>query len=175
MPRRLAYPRRSHPGRPTPSRRPGPLDNGQKAALCILAKEAYEVQGGESGTGQKFEEWRHEQQTAAIGCDSLRMATQLDYKPLLAHFLNLKGEPGQAFHIIRQEQTSDRDLALYKLAEALKKASLPEAYAQAICRSQAKCTLDRATPKQLWNITFTITNRANARKRKADAKANQPF
>lgn len=169
MPRRLAFPKRSHPRTDYPHARRGPLDNRQKAALCILAREAFEHLFGVVPDSQAtLDAWRHEETRKAIGIDSLRFAGQEHYPPLLAHFLNLKGESGKAFNVTLSHQTSGRDLAWAKLQGALRDKNLPEAYAAAICQRQNQCTLDRATEKQLWRLVFTIINRGNAAKRKAN-------
>jgi hypothetical protein len=169
MPRRLAFPRRSHPRAHYPHARRNPLDNGQKAALCILAREAYEHRFGVIVDEKAFEAWRHEQQLAACGCDSLRFAGQEHYRPLLAHFLNLKGESGRAFDVIRQQQTREIELAKAKLRKALAASGKAWAYAEAICKNQNRgLTIDELkSHKPIWRLVFTILNRANSAKRKA--------
>ena len=44
-------------------------------------------------------------------------------------------------------------------------AGLAIAYAAAICRRQFRVELADASPKQLWNLVYTIRNRAAARRR----------
>lgn len=146
--KRNAYPRQN-----------GPLDNGQKARLCILAREAFALQF----TDADFTDWRREEQFKAVGKLSLRDCTQADYKRLEARFLRLGGEEGDAMRAETRAGTEDKRLAFYKLEEACTGAGLAMSYAAAICRNQFKCGLNEATAKQLWNLMFTIRNRRKSK------------
>lgn len=134
------------------------LDNTQKARICILAREAFE----KMESFLPFADWRQMEQQNAVGKDSLRDCTQADYLSLVAHFEKLKGEDGRAVQAHLRSQVKDQALALFKLKEACRERALDLAYPAAICRRQFKCTLEEASPNQLWNLLFTIKNRRNA-------------
>lgn len=139
--------------------RSGALSNEQKAALCILAREAAEKVFGGHHTNADFSEWRREQQFLAVGKESLCDCVQGDYKPLKGHFLNLKGESGRAVKAIIESGFEEKNLALHKLKESCAERGLKLSYAESICRRQYKCDLDQANAKQLWNLNFTVRNR----------------
>lgn len=151
---------------PPPSRLGGPLSNEQKARLCILCREAYDAMPGAAShpTEEMLAEYRHAEVEKATGKPGLTACVQDDWNPLLAHFLALVGETGVAFNVAMRHGTEPKRVAMHKLGEALAKARLPMAYAAAICRRQYKCEPADASPKQLWNLVFTIKNRGAARK-----------
>lgn len=133
----------------------GPLDNGQKASLCILAKSAYELQF----TDMDFNIWRRLEQAKACGKSSLTECTQSDYLLLRGHFERLAGNEGEALRTENKHATQDKALAMFKLKEACNEGGVQLEYAAAICRNQNKCGLEQATYKQLWRLIFTIRNR----------------
>lgn len=143
--------------------RGGLLDNGQKARICILAREAFDRL---HCTGS-FEEWRHEQQFLAIGKDSLLDATQADYLKIRARFEELTGESGRAVKTHLADAMTDREIAMGKLKAECTARGLALEYPGAICLRQYKCDLDHASPNQLWQLVFTVRNR---RKRIRDAR-----
>ena len=148
--------------RPSPQRLGGPLSNEQKARLCILSASAHDLDGPLDA-----EEFRHEQVKLATGKPGLTACTQDDWNLLHAHFLALNGETGQAYQAAIRHGTEPARVAMHKLHEALRKAGLPMAYVAAICRRQFKCAPEDASPKQLWNLVFTINNRGAARRKRA--------
>lgn len=91
-----------------------PLSKVQKAKLAQLAREAFETlyknglidSEGDSKSAQ-FTNWRREQQSEAVGCESLTKCIQRDYLPLLAHFQSLTGQDGQAFNTHIKSQPSN--------------------------------------------------------------------
>lgn len=62
------------------------LTNRQKAALCQLARQAWE----ETGSNINFAEWRRQQQLKVLGKASLTNCKQDDYRPLANHFVAVK-------------------------------------------------------------------------------------
>ena len=142
-----------------PQRQGGPLSRTQKAALCMLCREAYEHCGGEAKLFIGLDDWRHEIVQDAVGKPGLTACVQDDYQAIAARFLGLKGESGRAMNAHIAHQTEPVRLARHALAEALRKAELPEGYAAAICRSKFKCTLDQANAKQVWQLVFDINKR----------------
>jgi hypothetical protein len=148
--------------------RGGLLDNGQKARIAILAKEAFDRQGC---TGS-IEDWRHEQQFLAVGKESLRDCVQDDYLKLKAHFEDLTGESGRAVKTHMADAVSDRELVMRKLEAECAARALDISYPATICAKQYKCDLDHASPNQLWQLVFTVRNR---RKRIKTEAVDQPF
>lgn len=136
-----------------------PLSNQQKAALALLAKEAYAAQGGDAMLGMTEREFRHEEVAKACGKGGLTECSQDDYNPIKARFLDLKGESGRALNAHLAHQTEDVSVARFKLQEALKLAGKGEAYAAAIARHRFKCALEQCSAKQLWQLVFTLNKR----------------
>jgi hypothetical protein len=135
----------------------GALSKAQKATLCILAREAYDRVG--IHTGDDLAEWRHAEQTAAVGKASLCDCVQDDFLPLKAHFLNLCGESGRAMNAHIRHQSEDKRVAMHKLEASCRERGLEMGYPAAICRTQYKCTLDEASAPQLWRLVYTVRNR----------------
>jgi len=147
-----------------PGERRGPLDNGQKARLCIMAREAFEKMHGRApASAAELEAWRREQQQKACGLLSLTFADQKDYPALEAHFLDLLGESGKAFMRLLKPELKEQRQALAVLARDCRERGLNLGYPSAICRKQYKCTLEEASPKQIWRLVFTIRNRRQAK------------
>lgn len=144
-----------------PSRAAGALlDAGQKAHLCIMAREAFErVHGRAPHDTHELTKWRREQQQRATGLVSLTDADQRHWPALQACFLDLKGESGRAFNVLVQPDLKEQRKALAVLQTNCRERGLPMSYPEAICRKQYKCTLEEASPKQLWRLVFTVRNR----------------
>lgn len=144
------------------------LDNGQKAEIAMLARQAYEAWDGREAfercnpnltATECFAAWRHVEQGKACGVQSLRACTQDEFLKLRAHFRALLGQDAAAVRDLLRHQEEPRIRARWKLQRALQERGLDESYAAAICRRQFKCALGDASEKQLWNLYFTITNR----------------
>lgn len=147
-----------------------PLNNEQKAVICILAREAYDKIG--CLAGEKYTEWRHEQQQIACGKLSLCTATQKDYRALRGHFLALLGRTRAAFKDFVAAEAGDTGFAMAKLKHEIKNASdviqNGEDYVRKIARSRFK-TMDLKSlgSKQIWNLIFDIRRNAQRRRRKS--------
>jgi hypothetical protein len=152
----------------------GPLSNEQKAALCILAREAWEIQGGEAECGPLLD-WRRGAQFDAVGKSSLTECAQSDYLRLRAHFLSLKGESGRAMSAHVQHQTEPERVAMFKLEEACAKKRLPLSYAESIGRQRFKTDLDKLSAKQIWWLVFTMNNRPGPNPVSAKARPVSTF
>ena len=136
------------------------LDNSQKAALCILAREAFGVvHGREPFSAAELAEWRHEETHKACGKDSLRTVSQRDYLAIRGHFRGLAGDAGRAVDDHIAHSTQGHRIALAKLRAELSAKSLPEAYADSIARTQFGCRAAECSERQTWNLVFTIRNR----------------
>jgi hypothetical protein len=136
-----------------------PLSNVQKRYLSQLARRAYAKAGADADT-LSADDYRHAEVARASGKLGLRCCSQDDYKIVEAHFLNLLGETGRAMTSLVRHQTNPRRVAEHKLVQACAEAKVTIGYAASICRSMFKCSLDDATPDQLWKLKFTINNRA---------------
>lgn len=137
-----------------------PLDDGQKAHICILAREAFEhVHGRPPSSQAEFDHWRRAEQERACGVSSLRAATQAEYKSIEARFLKIKGEAKAASRAAARAATEPARLAMFKLRDALRERGLDESYAAAICRKQFKRSLSEASERQLWCLVYTVRNR----------------
>lgn len=144
------------------------LSQRQIVEIAKLAREAWEAwagreqfleANGELSVTECFNAWRHWQQGEACGRQSLKACTQDDFLRLKAHFLALCGRTEQATHTLTRAANEPQRLARYKLAQALQERGLREEYAAAICRRQFRCELADASPKQLWNLFYTVRNR----------------
>lgn len=142
----------------------GPLDNLQKARICMLAREAWE----KDGRPGDHTDWRHDEQAKACGHGSLLACTQADYLLLRAHFKNLLGHSDAAFRDLIKHGTQDKQLALFKLRGACAEFAIQfPSYPAAICRRQYKCALDEASATQIWNLFITVRSRGQARRKAA--------
>src|SRR5574343_1736034 len=76
-----------------------PLNNRQKARICMLARRAFDrqSQAGALGDAAEPEVWRKEQQRHTCGQSSLTACTNKDYLALKARFQDLAGEHVAAF------------------------------------------------------------------------------
>lgn len=124
-----------------------------------------------NGSEACFTTWRHEQVKLAVGKNGLRLCSQLDYQGLRRHFLHLLGEDGQALKADLRHQSEPTRQARAVLAKALQRWGFHSSYAEAICRNQYKVELDDATPKQIWQIVYTVNKRGAKRKREALSSA----
>jgi hypothetical protein len=133
----------------------GPLSREQKARICIMAREAFQITTDDAD----FTDWRRDQQLRACGKESLKEAVQSDYLPLRAHFENLLGKSDRALETHLRAAQEPQRIAMMKLRAACDDAGLDLAYPSKICRQQYKCELDEANANQLWRLVFTVRNR----------------
>ncbi|WP_009964038.1 hypothetical protein [Verrucomicrobium spinosum] len=138
-----------------------PLTNLQKATLSQWAKKGYTRAKELDLTDEKEADWRGRESIAACG-RRISEATNGDYLVLLAHFQSLAGDSGKAFASTMRAQNDPKRQALHKLDSELTKAGLDRAYAEAICMSTYKCSIAQASPKQTWQLMYTIRNRRNS-------------
>lgn len=159
-----------------------PLTRKQKAVLCDLANQAFAAQEkwGQVtvATGiarsRAIEEWRRVQQFEAVGIQSLTMCDQRHYNPLLTRFCHLAGRSADAFRSSMREDAQGQTLgqseavrqALWHLKTNCEKFGLaypswPLAVAKDKFRAHA---LDELSPKQIWQLTFTVRNRGAKKK-----------
>lgn len=151
-----------------------PLTKSQKRYLAQLARQALnQVRALARARGEAFEvdeeTWRHEEVIRAVGKHGLRCCSQDDYADLKGHFLDRLGAYGAAFDARLRAATQKRRQAEAVLVRELQKAGLHLNYANSICQRQYRCTLFDATERQIWNLVYTIRNRA------AQKRAAQPL
>jgi hypothetical protein len=153
-----------------------PLTTDQKRILSQLARRALaSVRHAAEKRGETFtvteDDWRREQVELACGKHGLRCCSQDDYSTVKAHLLARLGRAAEAFEAHVRAATEKRRQAEAVLIRECEKADLRLSYADRICRDKFHCTVLDATEKQLWQMVFTIRNRARARRRTAQAKA----
>ena len=151
------------------------LSNAQKKALAQVARRAFSRQRaltlgrGEAWTHQD-DEWRHAEVMRAVGKNGLRCCVNDDFESVMAHFLDLAGEAGQAMEYAIKEANRDRVRAEAVLVRTMAAAGLSPAYVDKICLAQNKCQVaDLTDPKAIWRLVFTIKNRGAAKRRKEAA------
>lgn len=130
-----------------------PLTREQKARLSILARDAF----AKSGSGNA-DSWRREVAIRACG-RRISEAAQRDYLPLKAAFQDLAGESGRALETLLRAESEPQRVAMHRLTQECGKRGLRLAYPEAICRRQYHCALSEATPRQLWNLLYTVRSR----------------
>lgn len=154
-----------------------PLSNLQKSRLAQLAARAFRRQcaiargrGEEPDSSWRAHDvWRHQQVAAACGKMGLRCCGQDDFNLVEAHFLHLLGEDGRALQSLVAHQAQPRSTAEAVLWRELQKAGdvgITRDYLAAICKRQFGCSLLDASERQLWNLVYTVRNRASARRKK---------
>lgn len=148
------------------------LKNSQKSALAQVARRAFNRQRalalgrGEAWTHQD-DEWRHAEVMKAVGKAGLRCCVNDDFESIMAHFLDLAGESGQAMEYAIKEANRDCVRAQFVLVKTMKEAGLKPAYVDKICLTQNKCQVqDMNDPKKIWALVYTIKNRGAAKRRK---------
>lgn len=137
----------------------------QRAAADAYARHDYFYEG--VPTKQAHDDFRHSEVAQACGKAGLRCCSQDDYKLVEAHFLALLGRDVAAFNAGVRAATEPRRQAEAVLVRECERFGLRLSYAAAICRNVFKCSLEDASPKQLFKVMYTIRNRGNARERKA--------
>jgi len=144
-----------------------PLSRRQKAIICQAARRAYDHQLtiGALGDAAEFESWRRGQQQAVAGKESLTSATQDDYEILMARFLDLAGDSGQAMKYLVRGQTNPRRVVMAKIEEECAARGLHIGYADTICRARNHgLSLQDASEKILWQVFYTVRNSKHKRK-----------
>lgn len=167
-----------------------PLSNDQKAILCILARDAFDLSLSRFAVddGVKYDDWRREQQLKACGVASLTKANQGHFLLLRGHWFVIVGNLEAAFQDFlkagdQNEATRQMKFRLMGqialLAEGItfEKARIQimltaeqaanEAWnytrALALDKSQRQKRLDQFAAEELEELGFTVVNRANAK------------
>jgi hypothetical protein len=129
-----------------------------------------------NGSNACLETWRHEQVAIACGKHGLRLCSQQDYNPVLAHVEKLLGEDGKSFKadVRGGGEAEARRQARHNIAAALRRWGLHPNYAEAICRNVHKVELDDATSAVLMRVLYTINNRGAKKTRETRSNAPCP-
>jgi len=160
-----------------------PLSKDQKKNVVMAASEAWAMEcrphyDGDAfeardplalSPGEALELWRHEEQRNACGKKHLTACTQRDYALLMAHFAHLCERDNVANAWAERAATNGHRQAMAMLLRTCEQArgaiDRPTDYALAIARRQYKVTsLEDCTDRQLWSLTYTLRNRASARR-----------
>lgn len=163
-----------------------PLKNHQKAALAILAKQAYEVAKSRYAVedGTTPDEYRRGGQLVACGVESMTAMTQAHYLYVRGHWHTVIGNAELAFDdFMRAGEDNEARRQMWhrlagqvaRLAEGIQASKAPEKltpeqaaaeswrYAASICADKyAGRKYAQLTPKELAQLGFTIFNRASA-------------
>lgn len=164
------------------------LSKKQIIVLAQLARQAFNFQRdlGLVDDGQKFDDWRHQEQLAAVGQSSLKDCRQHHYVYLRGHFTALRSgtiSPTAFSDLTTPSDDADRQgtvRLLRKGLAALSQASNPdrpamgddgaERYALAIARNQSRgvapTTIDALaktwSPEKIECLAYTLLNRSRA-------------
>ena len=158
-----------------------PLNNRQKAAICILARRAFSCLAASGALGPTlnasrsthdvFKEWRREQQRLAVGKIHLTDCRNADYLALKARFQDLAGNPVAAFRNYVRSGNEPRAWALKKLTIECDRAAdvLPHAwdYAAGFLRNKRGLAIEECSERDLWHAVFLVRRRAAQLRRKA--------
>ncbi len=154
--------------------------------LIMAAKQAFECQVKAGMTDEEFGDWRKAALWDAISRRSFKAVTQAEFGRALGHFRALAGQEGEGrtpwqktnAKIVERESSSegDRRRALFclrkkcvELQDAFGGLEQAESYSLALLRKIHKLPQGqewiKASPKQLWQVMFTMVNRAKAKTR----------
>jgi hypothetical protein len=153
-----------------------PLTAEQRQRLAIAARRAYAAQDAVGIVdGETFDAWRHRTVREATGRAGLTALTQRDYGPMMARLIELAGGSPRRrdWHAaVKPARRDDADRARHALqAECADQAAAfggpaqAEAYATSLLARIHKTDWMGATARQLWQVLFTLRNRARARNR----------
>ena len=156
-----------------------PLNNRQKAAICILARRAFEhlAESGSLGDAAEPENWRHEQQYLAVGKTHLTDCRNADYLAIKARFQDLAGNPVAAFRTHLRAANEPRSWALIKLRKECAAAAdvLPRAwdYAAGFLLNKRGLAIEDCSERDLWHAVFLIRRRAVQLRKKARGQKSE--
>lgn len=151
--------------------------------LILEAQAAWRTQSSLGLCDEPFDAWRHGALYDAVRKASFRAVNQHEFGIALGHFEKLAGkEPntnwGRTNHAIAKREDGpegDRrraEFCLRRECDTVKDAFNSDpgqalAYALVLLRKIHKVTLDKATGKQVFQVIFTLRNRAKAHAKKA--------
>lgn len=151
------------------------LTRRQFALLCMAARRAFDEQVRVNlvDPGVDFASWRHAEQLRVIGVSSLRVARQRHYRPMMAHWQDLAGNPMSALRSrIRATMDKSAQARAKVRAECEAAASFfggaagARQYADGFLRHKRGVSIDEASAADLWHAVFVIRRRVGQFKRK---------
>lgn len=148
----------------------------QRQRLAIAARRAYDAQKAVGIVdGETFDAWRHACVREATGRAGLTALTQRDYGPMMARLIELAGGSPRRrdWHAAaKPARRDDADRARRALkdecaawAEVFGGVAQADAYATSLLARIHKTDWMGATARQLWQVLFTVRNRARAKDR----------
>ncbi|MGJ8674026.1 hypothetical protein [Rubritalea sp.] len=163
-----------------------PLTPKQKSVLAQLAKTAFDheykyglVDAPGDTKAKQLTNWRHAQQSEAVGKSSLTKCKQQDFLPLRAHFNSILGLDDKAFNdhlkslpandnADKTDTKEERERKIHLIKQTLaQQTKYTLGYVIAIAKTQYKqSNLDNCTTEQLHNLWITLKERI----RKGDLK-----
>jgi len=146
------------------------LSREQVRTLAIEARRAYAVavQSGFTHPSEPFDDWRHREQFETVGVASLKAARQRHYRPLLAHWQDMRGRPLQALAsrqraamepAAQARAVLDRECAAAAAAGYFDSSASARGYCAGFLRNKRRVEIATAQPKDLWHAVFMIRRR----------------
>lgn len=148
----------------------GPLTPLQVRTLAVEARRAFEAQRKLGLAEESFDAWRHGAvQDAAPGRHGLRDLTQADFAPVRAWLRELAdGQRAGCFRSPAADDNARR--ARWTLRREMAARSRifggpdgVESYVADLFRRIHGTTMEEASAKQIWQVCYTLRNRANAK------------
>lgn len=151
-----------------------PLTAAQVRDLILAANRAWKEQRRYGLADEPFDVWRRAALHDACGRQSFRDVRQGEYGRVRSYLERLAGRKAPARRASGKPQAADEaDRARWALerecaaqADAFGGLDGAEAYADALLGCIHKTTRGLATAKQLWQVLFTLRNRAATKRRR---------
>jgi hypothetical protein len=93
---------------PKPLTQPSPREGRGNDTVPVLNLKPLTQPSPREGRGNDFDNWRHAEVAKACGKAGLRCCENHDYPIVMAHFLKLAGEDGQALNWLLRAQSDGR-------------------------------------------------------------------
>ncbi len=169
-------------GRAMAAQGAGPIDKEQTSALILAARRAWQAQTAAGLEDGAFEAWRHAALWDAVRKQSFRAVTQGEYARAMAYFGRLSGGSGAPPREAASGAADELRRAVWRLREECRDAGdafggeeAAQRYAATLLKNIHKATLETATARQIWQVAFTLRNRAQKKRAAApEAPAAKP-
>lgn len=153
------------------------IGRDQVRRLILRAQSAWRAQCALGLCDDTFDAWRHGALYDAVRKTSFRAVTQREFGVALGHFIRLSGGSETAYRndrrIAGRESSGEGDrrramAAIYSACQGAADVlgSGAHAYALSLLDKIHGVTAEQATARQIWQVIFTIRNRAAAKRRK---------
>lgn len=119
-----------------------------------------------SGTKPARDVWRHEQVANACGKAGLTCCSQLNYKTVEGHFLDLINRPAAAFNAHVRSASEELRQARFNVDKACRDNGYEIGYGRSLCVRIHKVNFDEADAGVLRMVMFTVINHGKAKKAK---------